>query len=279
MGPREGWEVFRHLPLSEQELAAIAANVGVVFALNALLLSAHGMTCSLQVRGSDHPYSERPLSSDHNQEANMNSQLNEEGQDLLFRNARTHNAWLPKPVSDDTLRQIYDLMKWGPTSANCSPARILFVRTPEAKQRLLAALAPGNIEKTKSAPVTAIIGYDGKFYDHLPKLFPHADARAWFADTPELAEVTARRNSSLQGAYFMIAARALGLDCGPMSGFDQAKMDHEFFPAAQKPNFEFEYFPDSHIKTNFLCNIGYGDPAGLYPRSPRLEFDEACKLL
>lgn len=210
----------------------------------------------------------------------MSNPLSEEGQDLLFRNARTHNAWLDKPVSDETLRQLYDLMKWGPTSVNCCPARILFLRTPEAKQRLRPALAPGNMEKTMAAPVTAIIGYDGKFYELLPKLFPHTDARAWFANTPELAEVTARRNSSLQGAYFMIAARALGLDCGAMSGFDNAKVDHEFFPAdTGQTEFLQEYFPDSHIKTNFLCNLGYGDPTKLFPRSPRLDFDEACKLL
>jgi 3-hydroxypropanoate dehydrogenase len=209
----------------------------------------------------------------------MNNQLNDEGLDLIFRNARTHGDWLAKPVPDEVLRQLYELMKWGPTSVNCSPARILFLRTPEAKQRLLPALAPGNVDKTMSAPVTAIIGYDAKFYEQLPKLFPHTDARSWFVDTPELAEVTARRNSSLQGAYFMIAARALGLDCGPMSGFDQAKVDHEFFPAEQHPDFMYEYFPDSHIKTNFLCNLGYGDPAKLHPRSPRLSFDEACKLL
>ena len=209
----------------------------------------------------------------------MNKQLNQEGLDLLFRNARTYTEWSGKPVSDDILKQIYEIMKWGPTSANCSPARILFLRTPEAKQRLLPALAPGNVEKTMTAPVTAIIGYDGRFYEQLPKLFPHADARSWFANTPELAEVTARRNSSLQGAYFIVAARALGLDCGPMSGFDQAKVDHEFFPSEQRSNFEYEYFPDSHIKTNFLCNLGYGDPAKLFPRSPRLDFDEACKLL
>ncbi len=207
-------------------------------------------------------------------------QLDAAGLDLLFREARTHSAWLDRPVSDDLLRQIYDLMKWGPTSANCAPARILFLRTPEAKQRLLPALAPGNVEKTLAAPVTAIIGYDGRFYEQLPKLFPHADARAWFANTPELAEVTARRNSSLQGAYFMLAARALGLDCGPLSGFDHARVDHEFFPAEQPPpDFEYEYFADSHIKTNFLCNLGYGDPVKLFPRSPRLDFDEACKLL
>jgi 3-hydroxypropanoate dehydrogenase len=209
----------------------------------------------------------------------VSEQLDKTGLDLLFRNARTFNAWSDKPVSDELLKQLYDLMKWGPTSANCCPARILFLRTPEAKQRLLPALAPGNVDKTMSAPVTAIIGYDGKFYEQLPKLFPHADARAWFADTPELAEVTARRNSSLQGAYFIMAARALGLDCGPLSGFDQSKVDHEFFPAESRPDFEYEYFPDSHIKTNFLCNLGYGDRSQLFPRSPRLDFDEACKLL
>ena len=210
----------------------------------------------------------------------MNQRLSEEGMDLVFREARTHNAWLNQPVSDEALRQLYDLMKWGPTSANCSPARILFLRTPEAKQRLLPALAPGNVEKTMAAPVTAIIAYDIKFYELLPKLFPHADARSWFTDTPELALTTARRNSSMQGAYFIIAARSLGLDCGPMSGFDNTKVDHEFFPADPKENaFQLEYFPDSHVKSNFLCNLGYGDPAKLFPRSPRLEFDEACKLL
>jgi 3-hydroxypropanoate dehydrogenase len=205
---------------------------------------------------------------DHIEDIIMSNELNEEGQDLIFRNARSHNAWQNRPVSDDLLRKLYDLLKWGPTSANCSPARILFVRSPEGKQRLLAALAPGNVEKTRTAPVTAIIGYDGKFYEQLPKLFPHADARSWFVDTPELAEVTARRNSTLQGAYLIIAARSLGLDCGPMSGFDHAKMDHEFFPATQKPDFEYEYFPDSHIKTNFLCNLGYGDPAGFVSAQP-----------
>lgn len=210
----------------------------------------------------------------------MSKTLNPEGLDLLFREARTHNGWLAEPVSDETLRQLYGLMKWGPTSANCSPARILFLRTPEARQRLLPALSAGNVDKTMSAPVTAIIGYDGRFYEHLPKLFPHADARSWFVNTPELAEVTARRNSSLQGAYLMLAARSLGLDCGPMSGFNQAKVDHEFFPAtAAVGAIDQEYFPDSHIKTNFLCNLGYGDSAKLFPRSPRLDFDEACKLL
>jgi len=196
----------------------------------------------------------------------MSNTLSTEGLDLLFRAARTHNAWLVEPVSDDTLRQLYALMKWGPTSTNCCPARVLFLRTPEAKQRLLPALAPGNVEKTKSAPVTAIIGYDVEFYEQLPKLFPHADARAWFVNAPDLAEATAQRNSALQGAYLMLAARALGLDCGPMSGFDSAKVDQAFFP-------------DGRIKTNFLCNLGHGDASKLFPRSPRLEFDEACKLL
>lgn len=194
------------------------------------------------------------------------TQLNAEGLDLLFRNARTHNVWLDKPVADDTLKQLYDLMKWGPTSANCSPARIVFVRTPEAKERLLAGVSAGNHEKTKTAPVTAIIGFDTKFYDKLPKLFPHADARSWFANSPEVADATARRNSSLQGGYFIIAARALGLDCGPMSGFDAAKIDEAFFKGTD-------------IKTNFICNLGYGDATKLFPRSPRLDFDEACKLV
>jgi 3-hydroxypropanoate dehydrogenase len=194
------------------------------------------------------------------------TQLNAEGLDLLFRNARTHNVWQDKPVSDETLKQLYDLMKWGPTSANCSPARIVFVRTPEAKERLLEGVSAGNHEKTKTAPVTAIIGFDTKFYDKLPKLFPHADARSWFANSPEVADATARRNSSLQGGYFIIAARSLGLDCGPMSGFDAAKVDDAFFKGTD-------------IKTNFLCNLGYGDASKLFPRSPRLDFDEACKLV
>jgi len=196
----------------------------------------------------------------------MTGKLDEATLDLLFRKARTYGAWLPKPVGDDTLRQIYELSKWGPTSANSCPARILFLRSPAAKQRLLPALSAGNVKKTMSAPVTAIIGYDLHFYEQLPKLFPHTDARAWFINTPELAEATARRNSALQGAYFMLAARALGLDCGPMSGFDQAEVDQA-------------YFPEGHIKTNFLCNLGYGDAAGLQPRNPRLDFDEACRLL
>jgi 3-hydroxypropanoate dehydrogenase len=157
-------------------------------------------------------------------------------------------------------------MKFGPTSANCSPARILFLRTREAKQRLLPALSPGNVDKTMAAPVTAIIAYDLKFYEKMPKLFPHnLGMRDTFANSPQVAE-HAFRNGTLQGGYFIIAARALGLDCGPMSGFNNAKVDEEFFSG-------------SEVKSNFLCNLGYGDPSKLFPRSPRLDFDEACKLL
>jgi 3-hydroxypropanoate dehydrogenase len=211
----------------------------------------------------------------------MHSPLSYEALDQIFRQARTHTAWLDKPVSDDTLQQLYDLMKWGPTSANTSPARILFLRTPEAKQKLLPALAPGNLEKTMKAPVTAIIGYDLHFCAKLPKLFPHnPKMRDLFEDSPDLTEVTAKRNSSLQGAYLIIAARALGLDCGPMSGFDNAKVDHEFYGAGREEHgCDQEFFPTTHVRSNFLCNLGYGDPAKLAPRNPRLDFEEACVLL
>jgi 3-hydroxypropanoate dehydrogenase len=213
--------------------------------------------------------------------------LSDEALDRLFREARTYNAWLDRPVSDDLLRQLYDLMKWGPTSANCCPARILFLRTPEAKERLQPALAPGNVEKTMAAPVTAIIGHDELFYEKLPRLFPHNPAiRDYFVNSPELAEITAFRNGTLQGAYFMLAARSLGLDCGPGaraaggSGFDNAQVDEEFFPApADQEGATAEVMPMGRIRSNFLCNLGYGDPAGLFPRSPRLEFAEACQLL
>lgn len=192
--------------------------------------------------------------------------LNDEALDTIFRKARTHIAWLNQPVSDETLHRLYNLMKWGPTSANCSPARILFLRTKEAKERLKPALAPLNVDKTMAAPVTAIVGYDLEFYDHLPKLFPNNPTfRDYFANSPELAQTTAFRNGSLQGGYFIIAARAVGLDCGPMSGFDNAKVDGEFFPPTQK--------------SNFICNLGYGEDSKLYPRNPRLSFEEACKLL
>lgn len=210
----------------------------------------------------------------------MASTLNEEGMDLLFRKARTQNGWLDRPVGEATLRQLYELMKWGPTSANSCPARIVFLRTAEAKARLLPALSPGNVEKTRAAPVTAIIAYDLRFYDRLPRLFPHNPGmRQVFIEAPQLVEVTARRNSSLQGAYFMLAARAVGLDCGPMSGFDNAKVDEDFFAAGKCEGCDEEFLAEGHLRSNFLCNLGYGDPAKLFPRSPRLAFEEACTLL
>jgi 3-hydroxypropanoate dehydrogenase len=193
-------------------------------------------------------------------------QLDDPGLDILFREARTHNGWLDKPVSDTLIRQIYDLMKWAPTSANSSPARFVFVRSPAAKERLLAAMSPGNVEKTRTAPVTVIIAYDTEFHEKLPKLFPHEDARSWFAGNQPLIDTTAFRNGTLQGAYLILAARALGLDAGPMSGFDNAKVDREFFP-------------DGKIKSNFVVNLGYGDPAKLFPRNPRLTFEEAAQIL
>lgn len=211
----------------------------------------------------------------------MSKLLNDEALDQLFREARTHNAWQDRSVTDETLREIYDLLKWAPTSANGSPARFIFLRTPAAKQRLAPSLAPSNVEKTMTAPVTVIVAYDLKFYEKLPKLFPHSPSmRNLFASSPELVEVTARRNSSLQGAYLIMAARAVGLDCGPMSGFDNAKVDEEFFSAGTPcEDCGQEFFPAGHVKSNFLCNLGYGDPAKLFPRSPRLSFDEACSLL
>jgi 3-hydroxypropanoate dehydrogenase len=192
--------------------------------------------------------------------------VSEAALNTLFREARTYTAWLPKPIPDELLKQIYDLFKWGPTSANTSPARIVFIKSEEAKARLLPAMAPGNVEKTRTAPVTAIIAFDLEFYEHLPKLFPQTDARAWFAGNEALIQATAFRNGSLQGGYFILAARALGLDCGPMSGFDAEKVNAEFFP-------------DGKWEANFVCNLGYGDPAHLYPRNPRLDFDEACRIL
>ncbi len=183
----------------------------------------------------------------------------------LFLEARTHNGFTAEPVPTAQLRQIYDLMKWGPTSANSSPARIVFVASPAAKARLLACVSPGNVEKTRSAPVTAILGMDMAFADKLPQLFPHADAKSWFAGKQELAEATAFRNSSLQGGYFIIAARAVGLDCGPMSGFDAEKVDAAFWTGTS-------------VRTNFLCNLGHGDPSQLFARSPRLRFEEACRI-
>jgi len=192
--------------------------------------------------------------------------LDDRSLDLIFRSARTHSAWLDQPVGDDLLRELYDLMKWAPTSANSSPARIVFVKSEPAKQRLLSAVIPGNIDKTRTAPVTAIIAQDHEFYEKLPHLFPHADARSWFVGNQPLIDTTAFRNATLQGAYLILAARALGLDAGPMSGFDNAKVDKEFFSG-------------THIRSNFLINIGYGDASELFPRSPRLPFEEAAQIL
>ena len=211
----------------------------------------------------------------------MGKPVDDRAIDVLFREARTYAKWQPRPVSDDTLRELYEILKWAPTSANAAPARFAFLRSKEAKERLRPALAPLNVEKTMSAPVTVIIAYDVKFHEQLPKLFPHSPGMAaLFAGNPELTETTARRNSSLQGAYLIMAARALGLDCGPMSGFDQAKVDEEFFSAG-KPCFgcDQEFFPEGHVRTNFLCNLGYGDPSALHPRLPRLSFSEACSVL
>ncbi len=207
--------------------------------------------------------------------------VNDECLDVIFRKARTHNGWLNKPVTDEMLRQIYDLMKWAPTSANSSPARFVFLRTPKAKERLRPTLAPGNVEKVMTAPVTVIVAYDLFFYEKLPKLFPHSPSMAdLFAKNPQLVEMTAQRNSSLQGAYLILAARALGLDCGPLSGFDNARIDEEFFNAGREcEGCDQEFFPEGHVRSNFLCNLGYGDPSKLFPRSPRLKFEEACTLL
>ena len=201
--------------------------------------------------------------------------------DRLFREARSYTAWQKRPVADQTLRDFYDILRWAPTSANTAPARFAFLRSKEAKDRLRPALAPGNIEKTMTAPVTVIVAYDVKFYEHLPKLFPQSPGlKQMFESNPQMVEASAQRNSTLQGAYLIMAARALGLDCGPMSGFDNAKVDEEFF-AAGKPCFgcEQEFFPEGHVKSNFLCNLGYGDPSTLFPRLPRLPFEEACSLL
>jgi 3-hydroxypropanoate dehydrogenase len=211
----------------------------------------------------------------------MHEILSDAALDQIFRRARTHRAWLDKPVTDETLRQLYALMKWGPTSANTCPARITFVRSPEGKARLKPALAPGNVEKTMSAPATAIVAYDLLFYEKLPRLSPHNPRmRDLYAGNPQLIESTAKRNSSLQGAYLIIAARALGLDCGPMSGFDNAKVDEEFFGAGREcEGCEQEFFPEGHVRSNFLVNLGYGDASKLHPRAPRLEFDEVCALL
>jgi 3-hydroxypropanoate dehydrogenase len=184
----------------------------------------------------------------------------------LFGNARTHNAWLDRPVPDALLQAVYEQVKWAPTSANCSPARFTFIKSAQAKEKLRPALSEGNLAKTMAAPVTVIVAADFAFYERLPELFPHTDARSWFAGNPALIESTAKRNSVLQGGYFILAARAMGLDCGPMSGFDNAAVDRAFFDGTA-------------IKSDFLINLGYGDAAQLFPRSPRLAFADACSIL
>ncbi len=210
----------------------------------------------------------------------MSSRVPDEVLDLLFRSARTFSTWLDRPIPDELLRDVYDLMKWGPTSMNGCPLRILFLRTKESKERLRPALATGNVQKTMSAPVTAILANDMRFYEKLPKLMPHnPNAVDFFQNSPELAQVTARRNATLQGAYFMLGARAMGLDCGPMSGFDNEKVDQEFFGAGLERDGVCQEYSPGRLRSNFLCNLGYGGPAGLHPRLPRLDFDEVCKLL
>ncbi len=194
----------------------------------------------------------------------MRSPLTDQGLDLLFRDARTQSSWRPDPVAPALLHQLFDLAKMGPTSANCSPARFIFVVSPDGKDKLRPALSAGNLAKTMAAPVTAIIGYDLNFAETMPELFPHdPSAQFWFKG---IEEETAFRNGTLQAAYLMLAARSLGLDCGPMSGFDKVKVDAAFWP-------------DGCIKSNFLCNIGYGDDTKIFPRSPRLSFDRACRVV
>lgn len=192
--------------------------------------------------------------------------INDRAMDILFRDARTYNGWLDKDVSDVTLKALHDLVKFGPTSANCSPMRVKFLKSDEAKQRLKPHLMEGNVDKTMSAPVVAVLANDLEFHEKLPKLFPHTDAKSWFVGNDDLIKATAMRNGTLQGGYFILAARGLGLDCGPMSGFDADAVKKEFFP---NDNFE----------VNFLCNLGHGDESTIFERSPRFKFDEVCEIL
>lgn len=197
----------------------------------------------------------------------MPSPLDQSALDQLFLDAHTHNAWQSRPVPDELLHRLYNTLRMGPTSANCCPARIVFVKSREAKEKLQPALAEGNRAKTMAAPVTAIIGYDMKFYEKMEQLFPHVQGvRGWFDKDEQTAFTAAFRNGTLQGGYLIVAARALGLDCGPMSGFDNAMVDQLFFSGTA-------------VKSNFLCNLGYGDPSGVHPRNPRLEFNEACSIV
>lgn len=192
--------------------------------------------------------------------------LDDAALDRLFFEARTHNRWLDAPVDPAILQRVYEMAKMAPTSANSQPMRVVFLTSAEAKARLKPALAPGNVEKTMTAPVTAIVAHDLRFYEELPKLMPHVDARSWFASqTPDAIERAAFHGSTMQGAYLIIAARALGLDCGPIGGFDRAAVDAAFFP-------------DGQWRSNFLVNLGYGDPEGLFPRNPRLAFEDACRI-
>jgi len=195
-----------------------------------------------------------------------NSVLTDQTLDQLFRSARSQNGWQDKPVSDEQLQQVYELMKWGPTSANSCPARIVFVKSDEAKQRLKPSLQEGNIEKSMTAPVVAIIGMDMEFYEEFGILFPHTDAKSWYVGKPEKIQESAFRDSSLQAAYLMLAARSIGLDCGPMSGFDNAVLDAEFFP-------------DGKVKSNFICGLGYGDETKVYPRLARLTYERVCQVV
>ena len=193
------------------------------------------------------------------------AKISDDALDLLLRKARSYSDYAPEPVGDDTLHALYDLAKWGPTTANSQPQRVLFLRSAAAKDRLKPALSSSNVKKTMSAPVVAILAYDMRFFEHLPRLYSNPEARSWYETTPEAIRTTALRNASLQGAYLMLAARALGLDCGPMSGFDNDKVDAEFFP-------------DGRFKSNFLCCLGHGDATNLEPRGDRLAFDEVCKV-
>jgi 3-hydroxypropanoate dehydrogenase len=192
--------------------------------------------------------------------------ISDEALDQLFRSARSQNKWQAKPVSPTLLHALYDLLRMGPTSANCSPARFVFVSTDAGRERLKPHLLPSNVSKVMTAPVTVIIGHDLAFYEKLPQLFPHTDARSWFVGNEPLIQTTAFRNGTLQGAYLIMAARSLGLDCGPMSGFNNAGVDQAFFA-------------NTTIKSNFICGLGYGDPSGVFARSPRLPFDEACQIV
>ena len=192
--------------------------------------------------------------------------INDRAMDILFRDARTYNGWLDKDVSDVTLKALHDLVKYGPTSANCCPMRVKFLKSDEAKQRLKPHLMEGNVDKTMDAPVVAILANDLEFYEKLPKLFPHTDAKSWFVGNDDLIKATAMRNGTLQGGYFILAARGLGLDCGPMSGFDTDAVKSEFFP-------------DDNFEVNFLCSLGHGDESTIFERSPRYEFDEVCEIL